>query len=87
MSNYVTQAELDAARETYKTMGGTAVSMLKDAIAEQRAERRAAIGGDGSLAPCVVEETGEPVSPLLYELCYRARVAKLFEERDSRRNK
>ncbi len=83
MVNYVTQAELDQACEEYDALSGVQIDALRESMAEQRFERKAVFGGSGSLAKCLVEGTGETVTPALYELCYRARVNKLFEERDN----
>ena len=83
MVNYVTQAEWDQAVKTRRAMSANDIALLREAMAEQQFERRAAFGGEGLLAAAFVEGTGEPVSPILYELCYKARVNKLFEERDN----
>lgn len=83
MTNTVTQAELAAAIVTRRAMSENDLYLMKDMMAEAQFERKAAFGGQGLLAAAFVEETKEPVSAILYELCYKARVAKLFEERDS----
>lgn len=83
MSNYVTQAELDQAYKTRASLTPYELAQIEEGMAEAHFERRAAFGGSCQLASAFVTVTGESVSPLLYELCYRARVAKLFEERDN----
>ena len=82
MSNYVTQAELDQARETYAVLSEDDLTLLEEGMAEAHYERRAAFGGSGQLATAFVTGTGEAITPVLYELCYKARIAKLFKERD-----
>lgn len=85
MANIVTQAERDQAVKDLAAMDIEDVRLLKNMIIEQDFERQAAFGIGYCLAPAEIEETGEPVSRLLYELCYKARVDKLFEERDQLR--
>lgn len=83
MSNLVTQDELDQARKTCRAMSDEDRTLLQETVAEQQFERNAAFGGGGYLAPSFVVETGELVSSFMYELCYKARVDKLFEDRDN----
>lgn len=82
MPNYVTQAELDKARESYADLSGEQIEMIREEMAEQAVGRNVA-GHNYGLSPAVVEESGEGVSSILYEIVYRARVAKLFTERDN----
>jgi len=81
--NYVTQDELKQAQISFLRMSDDEVDQIRDSMAEQTFERLAAFGGTGELASCIVEETGEPVSMLIYEIIYSARVTKLFEERNN----
>lgn len=83
MANFVTQAELDTARKTLDNMSDEARYLLEEEMAEQRVERRAAFGGNGDLAEALVEETGLRISEVMFELCYKARINKLFEDRDN----
>lgn len=82
--NYVTQNELKLAKTEFLRMNDRQIASLQEVMAEQDFERRAAFGQGFALAACIVEETGEPVAQILYELCYKARITKLFEERDKR---
>ena len=79
--NYITQSELDQAKAKLASMSENEVELLVNAIAEAKFERMAAVGGDGSLSRGVVEETGEEIGEVLFELAYRARLNKLFAKR------
>lgn len=78
--NYITQSELDQAKAKLASMSDSEIENLVNALAESNFERMAAFGGSGSLSRCV-EETGEEVGEVLFELAYRVRLNKLFAKR------
>lgn len=79
--NYVTQSELEQAKTKLASMSKCEVENLVNALAESRFSRTSVMIGDGSLAKCVVEGTGEEVDEVLFELAYRVRLNRLFKER------
>lgn len=85
MVNSVTSQEVYAAKRELALMPPSEIKLLEEAMAEQAFNIRAAFGSEYGPGVGVVKETGVQVSPILTEMCYRARVNKLFEERDGRR--
>lgn len=82
MSNIVTSQEVYDAKRKLALMSSSEIRLLEEAMAEQAFNIRAAFGPEYGPGVGVIEETGVQVSSILAEMCYRARVDKLFEERD-----
>jgi len=78
--NIVTLTEVKEAKNILANMTDVEIKELKMNMAEKQFERAAAFGGDGELSPAIIEETGEKVDNLIYEICYNQRIAKLFNE-------
>ncbi len=81
--NYVTTQEVTAAKAQLSAMSADDIVRVEDMMAERAYEIQAAFGPGEGLAPAINEDTGERVSAILFELAYKARVAKLFEDRDN----
>ena len=63
-------------------MSNDEINMFNEGMAEQAFNIRAAFGPKYGPGVGIIEETGVRISATLTELCYRARVEKLFNNRD-----
>lgn len=80
--NVITPNEKAAAEAVWESMSEGERDQLMDALTEKKFEVQAAFGPGYEIAPAKVDGTNETVPMHIYEIAYRARISKLFEERD-----